>query len=445
MTKVSFAGAGLAVGFVSALALFSAAQGAPSNVFTAYKALDLFSDAMQLVRASYVREVDESDLINGAINGMVTSLDPHSSYMTPKEYANMKVENRGEFGGIGIEVTSEDGLLKVVDAIDDTPAARAGIKTGDLIKAIDGTSAQDMKLSDAVERMRGPVNSRVTLTISRKGQKTPFNLTIPRAVVHVQSVKYEKKGDIGYIHITSFADTTNNSLRSAIADINSQPGPKVRGYIIDLRNDPGGLLDQAIAVSGDFLEDGKVVVSTRGRRQEDSQSYRGRGGDMTDGKPLAVLINEGTASASEIVAGALQDYKRATIVGVTSFGKGSVQTIMPLAGGGALRLTTARYYTPSGRSIQATGITPDVTVSNLTEKEQAESEQSTGRSEAALAGHLDADHTQHSTKTAVIHPEEGKKYDDFQLSYTMNLLDGSAVAAGPSSNSAASDTGSTGR
>jgi carboxyl-terminal processing protease len=429
MKKFAFAGVGVAVGFVGALALFPAAHGAPS-VLSAYRELDLFGDAFERVRANYVREVEDSELINAAINGMVSSLDPHSSYMDPKEFADMQVQTRGEFGGLGLEVTQEDGLVKVVTPIDDTPASRAGLKTGDFISAIDGTSIQGMPLNEAVSRMRGPENSKVTLTILRTGEKRPLDVVLTRAVIRVESVKYERKGDIGYIRISSFSEKTDAGLKKALADLKKQIGPGlIRGYVLDLRNDPGGLLDQAIAVSDDFLTGGEVV-STRGRRTDDTQRYNARGGDLADGKPILVLINEGTASASEIVAGALQDHRRATIVGVTSFGKGSVQTIIPLGGqrGGALRLTTAKYYTPSGRSIQATGITPDIAVSNLTDKAQAEADQFTSRSEATLAGHLDAEGAQRNTKMPTIRPEEGKKYDDFQLSYALDRLDGKIVS-----------------
>jgi carboxyl-terminal processing protease len=312
------------------------------------------------------------------------------------------------------------------------------VKTGDFISAIDGTSIQGMPLNEAVERMRGPENSKVTLTILRQGEKKPLELTLTRAVIRVESVKYEKKGDIGYIRITSFSEKTDAGLKKAIGELKKQLGGGLRGWVLDLRNDPGGLLDQAIAVSDDFLVGGEVV-STRGRKAEDTQRYNARGGDLADGKPIVVLINEGTASASEIVAGALQDHKRATIVGVTSFGKGSVQTIIPLGGqhGGALRLTTARYYTPSGRSIQATGITPDIAVSNLSEKDQADADQFSSRSEASLAGHLDAEGAQRNTKMPTIRPEEGKKVDDFQLAYALDRLDGKVVASAPAQKQAA--------
>jgi carboxyl-terminal processing protease len=428
MKKLAFVGVGVAVGFVCAAALFPAAQGATNGLST-YRQLELFGDAFERVRSNYVREVDDSELINSAINGMVSSLDPHSSYMDPKEFADMQVQTRGEFGGLGLEVTQEDGLVKVVTPIDDTPASRAGIKTGDFISAIDGTSIQGMPLNEAVERMRGPADSKVTLTVLRSGEKKPLEIVLTRAVIRVESVKYERKGDVGYIRITSFSEKTDSGVKTAVSNLKKQVGNGLKGYVIDLRNDPGGLLDQAIAVSDDFLTGGEVV-STRGRKPEDTQRYNARGGDITDGKPIIVLINEGTASASEIVAGALQDHRRATIVGVTSFGKGSVQTIIPLGGqrGGALRLTTAKYYTPSGRSIQATGIAPDIAVSNLNEKDQAEADQFTSRSEATLAGHLDAEGAQRNTKMPTVRPEEGKKYDDFQLSYALDRLDGKVVS-----------------
>lgn len=432
MKKLSFTAIGVIAGFVSAHALLHSAQSAPNDVFSVTRSLDVFTDALRVVRDNYVREVDDSDLINGAINGMASSLDPHSSYMTPKEYAEMQIRDRGVFGGIGLDVTMEDGLVKVVDPIDDTPASRAGLKTGDLISAIDGTSIDGMALNDAVDRLRGPMNSTVTLTVLHKDQKTPSNVTLTRTVVHAKSVKYETKGDVGYIRITQFMETTDDDLKNAISDIKNKTGPGLRGYILDLRNDPGGLLDQAISVSGDFLPEGKVVVSTRGRNREDTKQYNSHGHDLTDGKPIIVLINEGTASASEIVAGALQDQHRATIVGITSFGKGSVQSILPLPGpkGGALRLTTARYYTSSGRSIQAAGIVPDIAVSNLTDKQQAETGQSTPRREVSLAGHLDPEGAKRNTSMPAIRPEEGKKYDDFQLTWAIDRLDSEAITTG---------------
>src|SRR5215467_12564364 len=271
MKKFAFAGIGVAVGFVGAMALFPAAQGA-TNVLSAYRELDLFGDAFERVRANYVREVDDSELINAAINGMVSSLDPHSSYMDPKEFADMQVQTRGEFGGLGLEVTQEDGLVKVVTPIDDTPASRAGIKTGDFISAIDGISIQGMPLNDAVERMRGPSDSKVTLTILRSGEKKPLEITLTRAVIKVESVKYEKKGDIAYIRISSFSEKTDAGLKKAVADLRKQIGPSLKGYVLDLRNDPGGLLSQAVRVSDDFLDAGEIV-SIRGRSADNIQRY----------------------------------------------------------------------------------------------------------------------------------------------------------------------------
>ncbi len=423
------AGLGVAAGLVSALALFPAAQAADT---TGYRGFDLFREAFERVRANYVRPVGDSELVTAAINGMVSSLDPHSAYMDPKEMADMQIQTTGQFGGVGLEVTQDNGLVKVVTAMDDTPASHAGIKTGDFISAIDGVNLQGVPLNDAVERMRGPGGSKVTLTMLRSGEKQPFEVTMTRAVIPVQSVKAEVKGDIGYIRLTSFSENADSGVRNAIAQFNAKLGPSLRGYVIDLRNDPGGLLDQAIRVSSDFLNDG-IVVSTRGRNPQDSERFDVKGsGDLTGGKPIEVLINGGTASAAEILAGALQDNHRATVIGDMSFGKGSVQTIIPLGGkdGGALRLTTARYYTPSGRSIQAVGIAPDVAVSNLTAADQAQQDHSAIRSEASLAGHLDAEGAQPRNNVPAIHPEEGKKYDDFQLAYALDRLDGKLSPTG---------------
>ncbi len=326
-----------------------------------YRQLDLFGEVFERVRADYVEEVTDEQLIEAAINGMLSSLDPHSSYMNPKNYRDMQVQVRGEFGGLGIEVTMENGLVKVVSPIDDTPAARGGLKPGDYITHLDGEAVSGMSLNEAVERMRGPVNSDIKLTIRREG-RDPFDVKLTRAVVKIQSVKYHLEGnDIGYIRITSFNEQTDSGLNNAVKALKAQAGAKLAGIVLDLRNDPGGLLDQAIAVCDDLLEQGEIV-STRGRHPEDGARYNARPGDITGGLPIVVLINGGSASASEIVAGALQDHHRAVLLGTRSFGKGSVQTIIQLPGHGAMRLTTARYYTPSGRSIQAKGIEPDIVV-----------------------------------------------------------------------------------
>jgi carboxyl-terminal processing protease len=333
----------------------------PSNSDT-YRELDLFGEVFERVRADYVENVSDEQLIEAAINGMLSALDPHSSYMNAKTFREMQVQVQGEFGGLGIEVTMENGIVKVVSPIDDTPAAKAGLKPGDLITAIDAEPVQGMSLNDAVDRMRGPVGSEIKLTIKREGL-VPFDVTLKRAVVKIQSVKSQMEGDdIGYIRITSFNEQADSGVKAAIKQLKDKAGDKLAGIVLDLRNNPGGLLDQAVAVANDFIGQGEIV-STRGRHPEDAQRYNAQPpGDLTGGLPMVVLINGGSASASEIVAGALQDHHRAVLLGTRSFGKGSVQTIIQLPGHGAMRLTTARYYTPSGRSIQAEGIEPDIVV-----------------------------------------------------------------------------------
>jgi carboxyl-terminal processing protease len=333
----------------------------PANNSDTYKQLDLFGEVFERVRSDYVEQVTDQQLIEAAINGMLSALDPHSSYMNAKSFGDMQVQVRGEFGGLGIEVTMENGLVKVVSPIDDTPAAKAGLKPNDLIVAIDGEPVSGMSLNDAVEKMRGPINSPIKLLIKR-GSADPFEVTLKRAVVKIQSVKSQLVGDdIAYIRITSFNDNADSGLQAAMKSLKAKANGKLAGVVLDLRNNPGGLLDQAIAVSDDFLNQGEIV-STRGRHSEEGQRFDAKPGDITDGLPLVVLINGGSASASEIVAGALQDHHRAVLLGTRSFGKGSVQTIIQLPGHGAMRLTTARYYTPSGRSIQAKGIEPDIEV-----------------------------------------------------------------------------------
>ncbi|HVC56157.1 MAG TPA: S41 family peptidase [Stellaceae bacterium] len=332
-----------------------------ANTAATYKQLNLFGDVFELVRADYVDAVTDDKLVEGAINGMLTSLDPHSNYLDAKNFNDMKVQTRGEFGGLGIKVSMENGLVKVVSPIDDTPAAHAGIKPGDLITQLDGVPIQGLTLPEAVEKMRGPVNSDITLTIRREG-RAPFDVKLTRAVIRIQSVRsHLEDGNIGYIRITSFDEQTDVGLNKAMKNLKKESNNKLIGIVLDLRNNPGGLLDQAVAVSDAFIDKGEIV-STRGRRADDAQRYDAHPGDVASGLPLAVLINGGSASASEIVAGALQDHHRAILIGTRSFGKGSVQTIIPLAGHGAMRLTTARYYTPSGRSIQARGIEPDIVV-----------------------------------------------------------------------------------
>jgi len=327
-----------------------------------YRLLTLFGDVFERVRAEYVEPVNDKDLVENALNGMLTGLDPHSNYKNAKSFRDMQVQTRGEFGGLGIEVTQDNGFIKVISPIDDTPASRAGVKPGDLILALDGESVQGLTLNDAVDKMRGAPASKIRLTIKREGVENPLDLSLTREVIRIQVIKSHLEGnDIGYIRVTSFNEQTDSGLRKAFADLKAQAGDHLHGLILDLRNNPGGLLDQAVAVSDDFIAEGEIV-STRARHPEDSQRWNAKGGDITGNLPVVVLINGGSASASEIVAGALQDHRRAILVGTRSFGKGSVQTVIPLPGNGAMRLTTARYYTPSGRSIQGLGIQPDVDV-----------------------------------------------------------------------------------
>lgn len=360
----------------------SSSQGG-SNSDT-YRALSLFGDVFERVKQDYVEKPEDEQLVENALNGMLSSLDPHSSYMGKKAYADMQVQTRGEFGGLGIEVTMENGAIRVVSPIDDTPAAKAGIQPADLITGIDGEPVMGMSLNDAVEKMRGPQGSDITVTIVR-GDKEPFDVKLQRAVIKVQSVRHEvKEGNVGYIRITSFTEQTQQGLEAAITDIKQKLGDKAVGYVLDLRNNPGGLLEQAVSVSDSFLENGEIV-STRGRNPEDVDRRNATPGDLIDGKPLVVLINGGSASASEIVSGALKDHHRAILLGTKSFGKGSVQTIMPIPGHGAIRLTTARYFTPSGRSIQALGIEPDIEVHPAKVEELTEPSM---RSEADLKGAL---------------------------------------------------------
>jgi carboxyl-terminal processing protease len=330
------------------------------NTSETYRQLNLFGEVFERVRADYVEEVTDEKLIESAINGMLTSLDPHSSYLSPKDFEDMQVQTKGEFGGLGIEVTMEDGVIKVVSPIDDTPAARAGVLPGDIITHLDGEPVLGLTLAEAVDKMRGPANTEIKLTI-RRGNKEPFDVVVKRDVIRVDSVRSRPLDDIGYVRVTSFTEQTDQGLKKAVDKLKSDMGSGMKGLILDLRNNPGGLLDQAIAVSDDFLDKGEIV-STRGRNADDVQRTNARPGDIAEGLPIVLLINGGSASASEIVAGALQDHRRAILLGTRSFGKGSVQTIIPLPGHGAMRLTTARYYTPSGRSIQAKGIEPDIVV-----------------------------------------------------------------------------------
>jgi carboxyl-terminal processing protease len=397
---------------------------ATTNTAETYKELNLFGDVFDKVRSDYVDEVSDDSLIEGAINGMLTSLDAHSNYLNAKNFNDMKVQTRGEFGGLGIEVSMENGLIKVVSPIDDTPAARAGLKPGDLITALDGSPVQGMTLPEAVEKMRGPVNSEVTLRIRRSG-KDPFDVKLTRATIKIQSVRSHMEGDsIGYLRITSFTEQTDVGLNNAMKNLKQQAGNKLTGVVLDLRNNPGGLLDQAVAVSDAFIDKGEIV-STRGRRADDAQRYNAHPGDITGGLPMVVLINGGSASASEIVAGALQDHHRAILLGTRSFGKGSVQTIIPLPGHGAMRLTTARYYTPSGRSIQARGIDPDIVV------EAAKIEHPPGDATAVSKKTTDnKDDADNPGDQTTVDPSIIGTQDDYQYVRAVDMLRGIALFGG---------------
>ncbi len=385
-----------------------------------YRQLNLFGDVFERVRADYVEKPDDSKLIETAINGMLSGLDPHSSYMEPKAFRDMQVQTRGEFGGLGIEVTMEDGLIKVVAPIDETPAAKAGVRANDIITKLDEEQVQGLTLNQAVEKMRGAVNTKIKLTIMRKGAEKPIEVSITRDVIRVRAVRSRPEDDVGYIRITQFNEQTTENLKKAITDLQNQiTADKLKGFVVDLRNNPGGLLDQAISVSDAFLERGEIV-STRGRNAEETQRFSARAGDLIKGKPVIVLINGGAASASEIVAGALQDHKRATLIGTRSFGKGSVQTIIPLgAGNGALRLTTARYFTPSGKSIQAKGITPDIEV--LQDVPDDLKARTDTKGESSLRGHLKAEGDEATGSQSYVPPDPK---DDKALKSALDLIRG---------------------
>jgi carboxyl-terminal processing protease len=420
---------GLLAASFATLLLFSLRQdvgAAASNSTDTYKQLNLFGEVFERVRAEYVDDVSDDSLVESAINGMLTSLDPHSNYLNTKNFNDMKVQTRGEFGGLGIEVSMENGLVKVVSPIDDTPAARAGLKPGDLITHLDGDPVQGMTLPEAVEKMRGPVSSEIKLTIRREG-KEPFDVKLIRATIKIQSVRSHLEGDnIAYIRITTFNEQTDVGLNNAMKNLKQQAGGKLLGVVLDLRNDPGGLLDQAVAVADAFLEKGEIV-STRGRRSEDAQRYNARPGDIAAGLPVAVLINGGSASASEIVAGALQDHHRAILLGTRSFGKGSVQTIIPLPSHGAMRLTTARYYTPSGRSIQAKGIDPDIVV----EAAKIEKTPEKGEAKVATASDLKRDDSgDGGGEQGSVDPSIIGTPADYQLTRAVDMLHGIALFNG---------------
>jgi carboxyl-terminal processing protease len=403
-----------------------------------YEQLDLFGDIFERIRAQYVEEVDEADLIEAAINGMLTSLDPHSSYLSPDDAKEMRFQTRGEFGGLGIEVTQQDGFVKVVSPMDDTPADQAGIESGDFITHVDGETVLGLTLGEAVDLMRGPVGSEIVITVVREGEDEPFDVTIVRDTIKLKAVRVRSEGKSIIVRVTTFNDQTYDNLAEGIAKHIEEAGgiDNVDGFVLDLRNNPGGLLSQAIKVSDAFLEKGEIV-STRGRDPEDGDRYNASPDDLAQGKSIVVLINGGSASASEIVAGALQDHKRAVVVGTKSFGKGSVQTVMPLRDSAAMRLTTARYYTPSGRSIQALGVSPDIVVEQpRTSPKEEKEEENTARSrrnEADLRGSLDNDSLSEEEREQIEADREAAiksaelREQDYQLSYAVDLLKGLRV------------------
>ena len=456
MKKLAFAAmGGAALGLVVSTQVAGPllAQESEGSDRSIYEQLDLFGDIFERIRADYVEEVDEQSLIEAAINGMLTSLDPHSSYLSPEDAEKMRVQTRGEFGGLGIEVTQEEGWVKVVSPMDGTPAALAGLQTNDFITAVNGESLMGLTLDEAVEMMRGPVGSEITLTIVREGETEPFDVSIVRDTIKLQAVRARTEGDTVVLRVTTFNDQTFPDLTEGLnAQVEAAGGmDKVNGVVLDLGNNPGGLLDQAIYVADGFLDAGEIV-STRGRHPEDGDRYNAAPGDLIKGKPMVVLINGGSASASEIVAGALQDHRRAVVVGTQSFGKGSVQTVMPLAGDGAMRLTTARYYTPSGRSIQALGISPDIIVAQPTpppateatagDNPVEEGAETTGAAdrelhEGDLRGALNNDWLTDEEKGQIEEDQAraeaaaALREEDYQLAYAIDILKGLS-ALGPS-------------
>lgn len=409
---------------------------------TVYEQLDLFGDIFERIRAQYVEQVDAGELVEAAINGMLTSLDPHSSYLPPDDFDDMREQTRGEFGGLGIEVTQEEGFVKVVSPIDGTPAAEAGIQSGDFITHVNGESLLGLTLDESVEMMRGPVGSEIVITIGREGESEPFDVTLVRDIIKLTAVRSRVEGKTVVLRVTTFNDQTYANLEEQLNAMVEEAGgmDAVNGFVLDLRNNPGGLLSQAIMVSDAFLDAGEIV-STRGRDTEDSERFNAEPGDLAQGKPVVVLINGGSASASEIVAGALQDHRRAIVVGTKSFGKGSVQTVIPLRGDGAMRLTTSRYYTPSGRSIQALGVAPDIVVQQpdplpeATEEEAEESAAARARTEADLRGAISNDSMTEDEKR-LLEEEQAKaeeaaklRVEDYQMAYAIDILKGlSAIA-----------------
>ncbi len=441
MRKMFMAAAGGALaGIVAATQLAGPLLAQESrNSADIYEQLELFGDIFERIRADYVEEVETEALIEAAIDGMLSSLDPHSSYLSPKDAADMRVQTRGEFGGLGIEVTQEDGFVKVVSPIDGTPADAAGMEAGDFITHVDGESVLGLTLDEAVDRMRGPVGSEIIITVVREGMDEPFDVSIIRDTIRLTAVRARIENDTAVLRVTTFNEQTYPNLRDGLAELIETAGgaENLDGVVLDLRNNPGGLLNQAIMVSDAFLDKGEIV-STRGREAAESERYNAEPGDLAEGLPIVVLINGGSASASEIVAGALQDHRRAVVVGTQSFGKGSVQTVMPLRGSGAMRLTTARYYTPSGRSIQALGVSPDIVVQQPPRQpdDGAEDDARPSRSEASLRGSLNNDSLnedelrQFEEDRARAEAAAALREEDYQLAYAVDLLKGMRALSG---------------
>jgi carboxyl-terminal processing protease len=423
MRKFSLLFAGALMGAASMLAISSGGSTISANAAGSdtYKQLSIFGDVFERVRANYVEEPEDKELIENAINGMLTSLDPHSSYLNADDAADMRTQTKGEFGGLGIEVTMENELVKVITPMFGTPAEKAGVLAGDLIAEIDGEEVRGLTLQDAVDKMRGPVNTPIELTVLREGADKPLKITIVRDIIKIQAVRYRAEDDVGYLRLISFNEQTFDNLQEGIENLTEEIGEdKLKGFVLDLRLNPGGLLDQAINVSDAFLDKG-LIVSTRGRDDRDSRRYSARPGDLTGGKPLIVMVNGGSASASEIVAGALQDHRRATVVGTQSFGKGSVQTIIPLGENGALRLTTALYYTPAGISIQGKGITPDIEVSQTIPEDLLGRDLSRGESD--LRGHITGDEEDDKGSGSIAYVPQDPEEDD-QLTFALELIRG---------------------
>ena len=405
-----------------------------------YQQLDLFGDVFERIRAQYVNEVETGELIEAAINGMLMSLDPHSSFLSPDDFEDMRVQTRGAFGGLGIEISQQDGFVRVIAPIDDTPADQAGVQAGDLITHVDGESLLGLTLQQAVEKMRGPVGSEIVITIVREGVNEPFDLSIIRDTIRIQAVRTRTEGDIVVLRVTTFNEQTYDNLRSGLQGAIDDLGgiESLQGVVLDLRNNPGGLLNQAIRVTDAFLDQGEIV-STRGRDEADSERYNASPGDLIDGRPMVVLINGGSASASEIVAGALQDHRRAVVVGTRSFGKGSVQSLIPLRGNGAMRLTTSLYYTPSGRSIQALGVSPDIVVAQPARREEGEEAEQTNRpprTESSLRGAIGAQSISDDERRMMEDEERAAEEvarlrgEDYQLAYALDILRGLSAMNG---------------